>query len=100
MKQEFRMNDEQFAYMAEQMKTARSQRVMYLSGGVPLFDDPQEIANRAWKHLAAEMGFVWDSAGAGSDERSFMAEPTPDTRCDSCEIGPEGHEYDCPEAQV
>lgn len=68
------MNDEQWEYMQAQMKEARNQPVMYLSGGVPMFDDPQEIANRAWKHLAAEMGFVWDSASAGSDERSFIAE--------------------------
>lgn len=24
----------------------------------------------------------------------------PDTECDACQIGSEGHEYDCPEAQV
>ena len=74
MRTEFRMNDEQFAFMKEQMRIARDQRVMYASGGVPLFDDPQEIANRAWKKLADQMGFVWDSAGPGSDERSFFAE--------------------------
>ena len=36
MRKEFRMNDEQFAYMMEAMKTARSQPVMYLSGGIPM----------------------------------------------------------------
>lgn len=74
MRTEFRMSDEQLAFMQEQMRIARNQRVMYASGGVPMFDDPQEIANRAWKKLAAEMHFVWDSAGPGSDERSFFAE--------------------------
>ena len=74
MRTEFRMNDEQYAFMTAAMKEARSQRVMYLSGGVPLFDDPQEIANRAWKKLAEDMHFVWDTAGAGSDDHSFFAE--------------------------
>jgi hypothetical protein len=73
-KREFRMNDEQYAYMMAQMEEARNQRVMYLSGGQPMFDDPQEIANRAWKRLAGEMGFVWDTATAGSDDHSFVAE--------------------------
>jgi hypothetical protein len=78
MKREFRMNDEQFATLMEAMKVARDQRVMYASGGVPMFDDPQEIANRAWKKLGAEMGFVWDSArpDPGLDERTFVATPT------------------------
>ncbi len=74
MRTEFRMNDEQWAFMQAQMKEARNQRVMYLSGGKPMFDDPQEIANRAWKKLADDMHFVWDTASAGSDERSFFAE--------------------------
>ena len=74
MRTEFRMNDEQWEYMKEQMRIARGQRVMYASGGVPLFDDPQEIANRAWKKLGAEMGFAWDTASAGSDDHSFFAE--------------------------
>ena len=76
MRKEFRMNDEKFAYMMEQMKVARDQRVMYASGGVPPCDDPQEIANRAWKKLAGEMGFKWDSAGPGSDDHCFIAEAT------------------------
>jgi hypothetical protein len=80
MKREFRMSDEQYATIMAAMKEAQSQPVMYLSGGQPMFDDPQEIANRAWKKLAEEMGFVWDTAGPGSDERSFMAEPK-ETKC-------------------
>ena len=75
MKQLFRFNDEQWAYMMEQMKIARNQHVMYLPGGVPLFEEPQEIANRAWKKMGDEMGFIWDSARPGEDERSFRAEP-------------------------
>lgn len=50
------------------------QPVMCAAGGVPMFDDPQEIANRAWKQLAGEMGFVWDSACAGPNDRSFYAQ--------------------------
>ena len=76
MRTEFRMNDEQFAYMMNQMRVARNQRVMYASGGVPLFDDPQEVANRAWKKLAGEMGFIWDTASPGADDHSFFAEAT------------------------
>lgn len=76
MRKEFRMNDAQFDFMMAAMKDARNQRVMYLSGGQPMFDDPQEIANRAWKTLADEMCFVWDSAGPGSDDHSFTAEAT------------------------
>jgi aspartate/methionine/tyrosine aminotransferase len=74
MRKEFRMNDDQYAFMMAAMKDARNQRVMYLSGGRPMFDDPQEIANIAWKKLADEMKFVWDSAGAGADDHSFIAE--------------------------
>jgi hypothetical protein len=39
-----------------------------------MFEDPQEIANRAWKKLGADMGFVWDSAGPGADDHSFFAD--------------------------
>jgi hypothetical protein len=74
MRTEFRMNEEQYAFMMAAMKEARNQRVMYLSGGIPMFDDPQEVANRAWKKLGGEMGFVWDTASAGSDDHSFFAE--------------------------
>lgn len=74
MRTEFRMNDEQYAFMMAAMKEASNSRVMYLSGGIPMFDSPQEIANRAWKKLGDDMGFVWDSASAGSDDHSFMAD--------------------------
>ena len=74
MRTEFRMNDEQYAFMMTVMQVARSQPVMYLSGGQPMFEDPQEIANRAWKKLGADMGFVWDSAGPGADDHSFFAD--------------------------
>lgn len=71
------MNDEQHALLMAAMKQASESRVMYLSGGRPMFDSPQEIANRAWKKLADEMGFVWDTASAGSDDHTFMADATP-----------------------
>jgi len=45
-----------------------------MSGGQPMFEDPQEIVNRAWKKLGADMGFVWDSAGPGADDHSFFAD--------------------------
>lgn len=28
------------------------------------------------------------------------SEELPDANCDSCSIGPDGHEFDCPEAQI
>ena len=74
-KQIYRMTDAQYCEMMNAMHEASNQRVMYGSGGVPLFDDPQEIANRAWKKLSGELGFVWDSAGPGPDDHSFKAEP-------------------------
>ena len=75
MRKEFTMNDEQFAFMQQQMAIARNQRVIYGTGGIPLFEEPQEIANRARRKLAGEMGFRWDTAGPGkSGPRSFTAE--------------------------
>jgi hypothetical protein len=73
-RKEFRMNEEQYTALMAAMKEAAGSRVMFLSGGIPMFDSPQEIANRAWKKLADEMWFVWDSAGPGSDDHSFTAE--------------------------
>ena len=51
-----------------------TETVAEMSGGQPMFEDPQEIVNRAWKKLGADMGFVWDSAGPGADDHSFFAD--------------------------
>ena len=75
VKREFRMNDAQYAAMMDAMKRAHIQPIMYLTGGNPMGRDPQEIANDAWKKLGEELGFIWDSASAGSDDHRFMATP-------------------------
>lgn len=59
------------------MAASKPTPVMYLSGGQPMYDTPQENANAAWRAVAAELGFVWDSVepATGKSDRFFMAEP-------------------------
>lgn len=55
--------------------------VMFASGGVPMFDSPQENANRAWAELGQRMGFEpMTVEPAGSDPRVFTAVPTTPTQ--------------------
>lgn len=51
--------------------------VMFLSGGQPMFNSPQENANHAWKLLGEKYGFVWDSPKPidGKGMRFFKATP-------------------------
>ena len=75
MKKQYRMTEDQFKTLLDSCKPTPA---MWGSGGAPMFSTPQENANRAWKKLGAEMGFVWDTcedAGTG-DQRDFLAEPT------------------------
>lgn len=68
----FILTDEQYASIIEASKPTP---VMYLSGGMSMFDSPQENANRAWQNLAKELGFVWDTVRPVSGEpRQFDAE--------------------------
>lgn len=74
MRKQYRLNDAQFKTL---MDACRPTPAMWGSGGAPLFSTPQENANRVWKDLGNEMGFVWNScrdAGTG-DQRDFTAEP-------------------------
>ena len=71
MRKEFELTDEQFAELKE---ASQPTPAMWLSGGQPMFDTPQENANRFWKKLSTELGFKWDSAEAGKDARHFTAE--------------------------
>lgn len=53
--------------------------VMYLSGGKPMYNSPQENANAAWVELGDRMGFdgmTVQPAGRGG-MRFFTAEPKP-----------------------
>ena len=73
MRKEFEMTEAQLKSILDASKPTP---VMYLSGGQPMFDSPQENANRAWKSLASELGFVWDSCEpvSGKPQRFFTAE--------------------------
>lgn len=72
--QEFKMSDEQLAALLDACKPTPA---MFLSGGRPMFDSPQENANRAWATLGKEMGFNPMSVRPAYDkgQRYFLAEP-------------------------
>lgn len=73
-RREYEMTDAQREAL---MAAAKPVPAMFLSGGAPMFDSPQENANRAWQKLAEELGFRWDSVQpvAGKGDRFFTAEP-------------------------
>ena len=73
MRAEFEMTEEEFQTILDAGKPVPA---MWLSGGRPMFDSPQENANRAWKLLGAKRGFVWDSVQPvpGKSHRFFTAE--------------------------
>ena len=50
----YEMTEEDLAAL---MDSCKPTPVMYLTGGQPMFDSPQENANRAWKRLGEKMGF-------------------------------------------
>lgn len=64
MRKEFEMTEEQLKKLLDASKPTP---VMYLSGGTPMFDPPQENANRAWASLGEELGF-----------QSMTVEPAPE----------------------
>lgn len=70
---EYQMTESQL----ETLKNAgRPTTAIFLSGGQPAFGSPQENANIAWRNLAAELGFQWDTVRpSGGDERKFYAIP-------------------------
>lgn len=75
MKQDFQITQDE---LNEILEASKPTPVMYLSGGTPMFDSPQENANRVWKKLADKYGFVWDSAELISNKppTNFKATPT------------------------
>lgn len=73
MRKQFTLNEAQFERL---LNASKPTPAMWLSGGQPMFDSPQENANRAWKELGQELGFVWDSAEPiqGEPQNTFTAE--------------------------
>ena len=64
--------------MAKIIEASKPTPVMYLSGGISMFDSPQENANRAWRELGKRMGFKWDTVRPSDrGQLFFTAEPEP-----------------------
>jgi len=74
MKKDFEITQEQLDQLLDACKPTP---VMYLSGGTPMFDSPQENANRAWAKLGKELGFKpMTVTPNGKGDRFFSAEAT------------------------
>jgi hypothetical protein len=73
MRREYELTDEEHAAL---LAAAKPTPAMWLSGGRPMFDSPQENANRAWADLGRKRGFdPWSVApAAGKSDRFFTAE--------------------------
>jgi len=54
MRRDFEMSEAQREKLLDACKPVP---VMFLTGGMPMFDSPQANANRAWAALGVEMGF-------------------------------------------
>ena len=78
MRLEFELTDEQLNKLLDASKPTPVMAIGDPYGGppIPMFGTPQENANRAWRNIAEEMGFVWDSVQpiSGKDEHFFTAE--------------------------
>jgi len=77
MKKQYRLTDEQLKRVKE---ASQPTPAMFLSGGQPMFDSPQENANRVWEALGKEMGFKWNTGQPAptGDPHDFLAEETHD----------------------
>jgi hypothetical protein len=68
MRQEYQMTAEDHAALLDACKPTP---VMFLSGGLPMHDSPQENANCAWQRLGDKLGFdhmtVRPVSGKGTD---------------------------------
>lgn len=72
MRKEFEMSQEQLNKLLDACKPTP---VMYLSGGMPMHNTPQENANAAWCKLGDEMGFDGMTVRpTGRGDRFFTAE--------------------------
>ena len=75
MRHEFEMTEDDLKALLDACKPTP---VMYLSGGTPMFDSPQENANRAWAKLGEKMGFDSTTvrpSDPNKGQRFFTAEP-------------------------
>jgi len=70
MKKEYQMTEEQYNKIIEASKP-----VPYLVFGGHPPSSPQDNANAAWRNLANEMGFIWDSVEPGRSKKHFLATP-------------------------
>ena len=72
---EFEMTEEQYK---EIMDACKPTPVMYMSGGLPMFNTPQENANYAWEKLGKELKFKFMSVrpALGKGPKFFLAELT------------------------
>ena len=73
MRQEFVMTEKQHADI---MNASKPVPYVTDSHGNELFGNAQENANRAWKSLAHELHFVWDTVQSipGKNDYHFSAE--------------------------
>jgi aromatic ring-opening dioxygenase catalytic subunit (LigB family) len=73
MRKEFELTQEQLDKL---MEASKPQPAMYLSGGIPMFEDQQARANCAWRELANELKFDLFSVRPvpGKDTKFFTAE--------------------------
>jgi len=71
-RREFEMSEDDLAAL---MDASKPTPVMFLSGGAPLFDSPQDNANRAWKLLGDRLEFNHMTVRpvAGKGQRFFTA---------------------------
>jgi hypothetical protein len=74
MRKEFEITEEE---LAELLEACRPTPAMYLSGGTPMFETPQENANRAWRRLGEKKGFdsMTVEPVSGKGQRFFTAVP-------------------------
>jgi len=73
MKQEFEMSGEELQAIYD---ISRNQMPVMQIGGVSCGQDKQEMANKLWRQMADNYGFVWDSVeGSARGQRFFLATP-------------------------
>ena len=74
-RQEFEMTEEDLQMILDACKPTP---VMFLSGGMPMSNSPQQNANTAWEKLGAKMGFDAMSVQPipSKGQRFFTAVPT------------------------
>ena len=72
MRKEYEITEEE---LEELLNACNSEPVMYLSGGLPMFNSRQANANRAWEKLGKIKGFKHMTVKPnGKGDRFFTAE--------------------------